>query len=359
MKRVRLGVIGCGAIAQVQHLPFLTELAEEFEVAVVCDVSPSAAKYAAGLFHVPKYVTDYQDVLASDVDAVLLCHTDPKTDVAVASFRAGKHVFIEKPMCFSLQEADSIVAAAHDSGKVGQVGYVKLFEPAFEAAQQEVAAIHEIRFVQVNHLHPSNELHIRQFRTRNFDDVPAGAMELTRKAREAAVLAAIGDVPEHVQRAFGILSGSMVHDLYGLRVLFGVPSQVVSAEIWSEGRAMTTTLEYPQGHRCVATWVDLPELWDFRETLEVYGGSKRVIVSYESGFSREVSSLTVHEIDAEGRTVRKEPQMDWESPFRRELRHFHECIVTGKESRSPVASARDDIALIIDITKNYLDSSAN
>ena len=120
MKRVRLGVIGCGAIAQVQHLPFLTELAEEFEVAVVCDVSPSAAKYAAGLFHVPKYVTDYQDVLVSDVDAVLLCHTDPKTDVAVASFRAGKHVFIEKPMCFSLQEADSIVAAAHDSGKVGQ-----------------------------------------------------------------------------------------------------------------------------------------------------------------------------------------------------------------------------------------------
>ena len=277
MKRVRLGVIGCGAIAPVQHLPFLSELAEEFEVAVVCDVSPSAAKYSAGLFHVPKYVTDYQDVLASDVDAVLLCHTDPKTDVAVASFRAGKHVFIEKPMCYSLQEADSIVSAARDSGKVGQVGYVKLYEPAFEAAQQEVAAIHDVRFVQVNHLHPSNELHIRQFRTRKLDDVPAGATEQARKARQAAVHAAIAEVPEHVQRAFGILSGSMIHALYALQVLFGVPSRVVSTEIWSEGHALTTTLEYPQGHRCVATWVDLPELWDFHETLEVYGGSKRVI----------------------------------------------------------------------------------
>ena len=85
MKRVRIGVIGCGAIAQIQHLPFLSELAEEFEVAVVCDVSPSAAKYAAGMFHVPRHVTDYRDVLDSDVDAVLLCQTDPKTEVAVAS----------------------------------------------------------------------------------------------------------------------------------------------------------------------------------------------------------------------------------------------------------------------------------
>lgn len=46
--------------------------------------------------------------------------------------------------------------------------------------------------------------------------------------------------------------------------------------------------------------------------------------------------------------------MDWESPFRRELRHFHECITQGKEARSPVASARDDIALIIDIAKAYM-----
>jgi predicted dehydrogenase len=43
MSRVRIGVIGCGAIAQIQHLPFLGELAEEYEVGVVCDISPSLA----------------------------------------------------------------------------------------------------------------------------------------------------------------------------------------------------------------------------------------------------------------------------------------------------------------------------
>ena len=50
MKRVKIGVVGCGAIAQVHHLPNLTALHEQFEVAVVCDVSPRAAADAASRF---------------------------------------------------------------------------------------------------------------------------------------------------------------------------------------------------------------------------------------------------------------------------------------------------------------------
>ena len=157
MDRVRIGVVGCGAIAQVQHLPFLTELAEEFEVAAVCDVSPSASEYAAQLFNVPSRFTDYRYLLDADVDAVLLCHTDPKTEVAVAAFDAGKHVFIEKPICFSPQEVEAITSAAASSGKVGQAGYVKLYEPAYERAKVEIAEMDDIRFVQVNHLHPANQ----------------------------------------------------------------------------------------------------------------------------------------------------------------------------------------------------------
>ena len=101
MKKVRIGVIGCGAIAQVHHLPNLKALQDEFEVPIVCDVSQGAAAYVSETFNIPRYVTDYRDLLASDVDAVLLCHSDPKTRVAIAAFNAGKHVFIEKPMCFS------------------------------------------------------------------------------------------------------------------------------------------------------------------------------------------------------------------------------------------------------------------
>lgn len=354
MTPVRIGVVGCGAIAQVQHLPNLAGLREEFEVTVVCDRSPRLAEAVAEAFHMPAYVTDYRQLLASDVEAVILCHTDPKTEVAVAAFEAGKHVFIEKPMCFSLKEADAIIGAARQSGKVGQVGYMKVYDPAFEATKAEVDRMEGVRFVQVNHLHPDNSLHLRQFRLLRFDDLPASAAEEARRARQSALRDAVGDVPGPVERAFFTLAGSVIHDLYGLRVMLGQPSGVVSTEVWNEGRAISTVLEYPGGARCVATWVDLPGLWDFKETLEVYGDSGRAVVSYPTGFARGIlSTVTVQGVDADGTAFRKEPAVAWESAFVRELRHFHDCIRRGTPCRTPAASAREDVALIIDIIKTY------
>ena len=354
MDRIKIGIIGCGAIAQVQHLPNLMELQDLFEVTTVCDISARAAEYVAARFHVPRYVTDYRHVLDGDVDAVLHCAGGYKPDAAVAAFEAGKHLFIEKPLCASLEDADRIAAARKTAGKVGQVGYMKVFDPAFIVAQREVVAMPDIRFVQVNHLHPDNALHLSQFDIRHFDDVPRDVLEAEQAKNAAARMQAIGDAGPDVQRAFGVLSGSMIHDIYGMRMMLGMPSRVVSTEIWREGRAITYVLEYPGGYRCVASWVDLVDLWDFKETLEIYGDGKRVILSYPTGFSRgQLSRVTIQGIDTTGTSYRSEPAIAWDNAFVQELRHFHACITTGATCHTSIASARDDIALIIDIIRCY------
>jgi predicted dehydrogenase len=80
-----------------------------------------------------------------------------------------------------------------------------------------------------------------------------------------------------------------------------------------------------------------------------------VVVSYPTGFARGIpSAVAVHGIGADGTPFRKDLSVPWESPFRRELRHFHECIRQGAPTRTPVFSARDDVALIIEIIKRYL-----
>ena len=354
MAPVRLGVVGCGAIAQVQHLPNLVQLPDEFEVSIVCDRSPAAAEYVAGRFRVPSNATDYRDLLAADIDAVLLCHSDPKTEVAVAALEAGKHVFIEKPVCTSLQEADAMIAAAGQSGKVCQAGYMKVHDPAFELAKREIDAMDNIKFVQINHLHPSNELHLSQFTLKQFDDLPTGAAEERQAALETARRQAYGDLADRAEPVCGI-AGGLIHDLYSLRVMLGIPSAIVSTEIWGQNRSITTILEYPNGARCVVSRVDLNRLWDFKETLEVYSDDRRVILSYPTGFSRRVlSKVTVYGIDPDGTSFCKEPAVPWESAFTRELRHFHSCITQGSPCRTPIAGARHDVALIIDITKAYL-----
>ena len=356
MSTVRIGVVGCGAIAQVQHLPNLLELDDEFEVPIVCDVSPGQAEYVAQRFKVPKYVTDLRDMLAADIDAVLLCHTDPKTEAAIQAFEAGKHVFIEKPICTSLQEADAMIEAMGKSEKVGQAGYMKVYEPAFEMAKREVDTMDDIKFVQTNHLHPSNELHLSHFKVKRFNDLPPSVMAERHEASRAARREAFGDLFEKAESC-GIAYG-LIHDLYSLRTMLGMPSAVISTEIWNDRRAITTILEYPNGARCVVSRVDLNRLWDFKQTLEIYSEEKRVILSYPTGFSRRVlTKLVVQGIDADGNSFYKEPAIPWDSGFTRELLHFRECITQGTPSRSSLVDARDDIDLIIDITKAYITRS--
>lgn len=358
MSRVRIGVIGSGAIAQVHHLPNLAQLHREFVVPIICDLSQKTVEAAAKRFKIPEYVTDYRELLDSNVDAVLLCHGDPKTEVALAAFESGKHVFIEKPVCFSLQEIDAMIAAQKKSKKVGQAGYMKVHDPAFQYAKAEVDSMDSYRFVQINHLHPNNRLHLSQFDVERYDDIPENAFEPAISARRQAVADAIGNVPPEAERAFFLLSGSMIHDLYSMRVMLGSPSEVVSAEVWSNGQGVSIVFGFPNGARCIATWVDLPDLWDFKETLEIYGDNKRVVVSYPTGFSRGIlSEVNIHGIDAAGTTYSKTPAIEWESAFVRELRHFHACITEDVDCYTSIDSARKDIELIISIVRCFVDRS--
>ena len=351
--RVRIGVVGCGAIAQVQHLPNLLELADLYDVVGVCDASARLAEYAAQRFWVPRHTTNLADLLA-DVDAVLLCHTDPKIEAAIAAFAAGKHVLVEKPVCTSLPETEALVAAAEASGRVGQAAYMKVYDPAFEVARREVAQMgDDILFVQIHHLHPDNELHLRQFDVRRFDDIPAALLVERRDAYQARLRESLGDLFDTVEPACGVIHG-LIHDLYSLRAMLGVPCAVLSVEVWSDHRAVTVVLQFPNGARCVITRADLRQVWDFKETLEIYGHRKRVLLSYPTGFSRRVlSQVVIQGIDAEGESYRREPVVPWESAFVAELRHFHECITRDVPCRTPITDVRQDVALIGDILRVY------
>src|SRR5439155_14952192 len=65
VQRLRIGVVGCGAIAQAQHLPNLLDRPDLWEVTAVCDVSPGLVQAVGDRFGVPRRYTDYRALLAS------------------------------------------------------------------------------------------------------------------------------------------------------------------------------------------------------------------------------------------------------------------------------------------------------
>jgi predicted dehydrogenase len=351
-QRLKIGVVGCGAIAQSQHLPNLIERPDIWEVAAVCDVSPGLVEAVGDRFHVPHRYTDYHALVESDVDAVLLCLADPKTPAALAAANAKKHILIEKPMCYTVAEADSVLAAAKASGIVLMMGYMKQHEPGFQYARERILAMRDVRFIQVNHLHPDNALHMRDFRILKFDDIPPERREELRSLREQRVAEAIGANATSTERfAFGLLNGSMIHDISCLRGIFGEPERVVSADIWRQGGGFTFVLAYSGERRCVATWVDLPNLWDFKETLEVYGSDERVIIHYPTGFSRGVPTTITMQGSEAGVPWRKELVLSRDPGFQAEIAHFHECIVHGKQPLTTCDGARADAGLVAEIMR--------
>src|SRR5438552_18203483 len=94
MKKIRIGIIGSGGIAQSCHMPGYASIPDKCEIIAVADANEETAKTAAEKFGVSKVFTDYKDLLAlPEIDAVSVAtpnvfHKQPTID----ALRAGKHV---------------------------------------------------------------------------------------------------------------------------------------------------------------------------------------------------------------------------------------------------------------------------
>src|ERR1044071_4815563 len=127
MSIVRVGIVGCGEVTQLMHLPSLSYLQDKFQVTALCDISPNVVTKVADTWNVPKRFHDYHELVTqSDVDAVLIASPNAyHAAVALEAIAAGKHVLIEKPMCITFREADAIIAAAGQRPQITvQVGYM-------------------------------------------------------------------------------------------------------------------------------------------------------------------------------------------------------------------------------------------
>ncbi len=123
---VRIGVIGCGGIANNKHLPAYGKNPAASLVAF-CDIIVERAEKACAEYGAEgaKVYTDYKELLLDkSIDAVLvLTHNAEHCRITVDSLNAGKHVLCEKPMAMNYAEAKRMIEARDKNGKVLTIGY--------------------------------------------------------------------------------------------------------------------------------------------------------------------------------------------------------------------------------------------
>jgi predicted dehydrogenase len=139
-RRLRIGVLGCGQIAQAAHFESCRR-ARNAELYAICDVAEDLLTRMS-VIHEPRIAyRDYDQMLADpNVDAVIVAIADQfHVDAARRAIEAGKHVLVEKPLGVNVEEAEELRALVRGSGLVLQVGTMKRFDPGIVFARRFVA----------------------------------------------------------------------------------------------------------------------------------------------------------------------------------------------------------------------------
>jgi predicted dehydrogenase len=363
---MRVGIVGCGFIAQARHLPAICNI-DGIELAALCDLSKGTLDLVADYYHVTKRYTSYEDMLADDmIDAIGVLTYDHSRDI-IAALRAGKHVFTEKPLAFTVEETEEILAVlAENTSLVLQVGYQKLYDPAvlWFADRPEnkdaprAVEIHDygahggrVRgdfgpIFRVDDLPEVDGVAVRSNAVRGGDVNPQVA------ARIAASLNAnqAGAIETYM---FTLMLGS--HDFGVLNFCFGPPRQVRFAHSTVAHR-LQAVLELDNGAPC---HVDLQlgnnyGWWD--ERFSVYTEDDQVDLRFGNPFlafqgTEIVTRSTVNEND---RTV-SSAYRGYEDPFKNEWAHFRDCVSGEAQVRATAELAANDVRLVRDII-NILDT---
>ena len=132
MDKVRIGIIGCGGIANNKHMPALHRL-PDVELVAFCDIIVERAEKAAKEYGIEgaKVYEDYKELLKDEtIDVVhVLTPNREHSFITVDALEAGKHVMCEKPMAINTEEAQKMLDAAKRTGKKLTIGYQNRYRP--------------------------------------------------------------------------------------------------------------------------------------------------------------------------------------------------------------------------------------
>ncbi|MEU3711141.1 Gfo/Idh/MocA family oxidoreductase [Streptomyces catenulae] len=357
MHRIRVGVLGCGMIAQLMHLPYLTALRERFDVTAVCDRSFDLAEAVAQRFRVPRVYASLPEMLdgSPEIDAVAVLNAD-HVEPVLLSLRRSKHVFTEKPLGYTVAETEEVAAAGDAAGVTVMVGYMKRYDSGVRRGLAEIARLTRplaARLEIVVGPDYGNWIIPELARIVRSPQPPPGSD--TRRERVRQEIPGSRDAAlETYMDMFGVWS----HDINLLRAAFPASPDSIKAHASEDGTLLTASLRWADGPQCTFLGASTA-LHRFEESLTVWGEDRTVRLDVSNPFLRDAPSTV--------RIWRDEPAAGPGAPrggaveevvtgahdeaFRAQWEHFHECVTTGRRPLTDARGAVLDTRLMRDIVR--------
>jgi len=277
----------------------------------VCDLSPARLAAVAANYPDVRTTTHLEEVLSDPaIDAVAVATpTESHRQVAEACLRAGKHVYVEKPLAASSRDAESIVCIAEEVGRLLMAGHLFLYDPA---VSQLVSLVSEGAIGQIRYVHG--------IRT---------SMSGTARLDTS------------------IIWDALIHDAYILPLLLGRPPRrvlTIGHGYLSPGLADVAFVTFDFGHGALAhVYVSWYALEKARQMTVV--GSNAILAYDDLSYPKLTLYARRYE-QGEDQDPQGRPHWRWRDeggqpvevariePLRAECQHFVECVTTGKRPRT-------------------------
>lgn len=357
VRRLTLGLIGAGEVAQLIHLPILHQLSDRFDVVSIYDPSPSVAQAVGRHWGVPHIHTDIENFFADRVfDAVMILSPDQyHAEHARKAFAAGLHVFLEKPACLTEAEFRPLNEDFERTDRVGMVGYMRCYAPAFQKARALLPELGPIRHVRIRDVICEGPWFFGQVTSVAVPDgdILDDMLVAGRQARRDAILSVCGaDAPPSLLRGYEVLTGLGIHAFSAMRVLLGSPKRVLAAYFGATGTEISIWFDYGSFIASYECLID--DVARFESSIEVLSNTQRLQVRYDTPYIRNLpAGVTFQEtVGSENRVTEYGPY--YQDPFNAELVAFHDAVVTGAPLVDPFSNALDDLTLcrqIIEVAK--------
>ncbi len=355
MPQLKVGIIGGGLVAQVEHLPNLLALPDRFKVVGIADPSLKVRTHLAERYGIGAYATA-EALLDQKLDAVVIATPDPyHADLIIAALGRGLHVFCEKPLCYPVADAQRVIAARDKAKKIVQIGYMKRFDPAYVALRDILAKRSgPLRAVTVDVVDSDAWAYVAHRDLIQPDDIPQALIAENSARRTAQVNAALGvaNADPLVFRGFaGPFCSSLVHDMNLVQGLLAAAKTTIGTPIGAgfiagdAGGHLSAKLD-PGDAIVSMLWVAANKVAYYSERIRLVFEDAVYELEFPSPYLNHHPTRLIERRSNGHHLQEIDHRPSFAEPFVEELKGWHTAITTGGEVVNTVEQAEIDMGLL-------------
>ena len=361
--RLNVGIIGLGEVAQLVHLPILSDLNDKYRIKAVADISPSLNEFIVNKYNISNsYLSPTGIIQDPEIDAVFVLSPDQHHfEFVQEAIKCGKHVFVEKPATLNIQQLRELVQLEQSfPNQITMVGYMRRYAGSFLKAKELMrVSPKKTEYLRFRDIICEGPFFVSQTRPIFSPvDIPSDLIEESKKKRNQQLDNALGpETTAELRTAYQMLTGLGCHSLSAVRELFGSPIRVKAAASSHQGELLIIVLEY-DGFLATYELVNNQEIVQFDATIEIYQRDRRLKINYETPYVRHQSSTLELSEYAEGNAQTTIYGPDYKDPFVNEICEFHDCIAVSRKPKTSLQDSLEDLELFQKIIETLKKSES-